>query len=157
MVARGRSREATGGVPPRVLRDYCRKTLTPQPLAESPPTLLAPPARLNSGVYNLISVLFRCETLCGFRNSCTNDRFQPRIWAIIDSRFHKPAGKRDSSYVETALRTVKSVIRVNLARYRGLSPDLTAPKSQTLRQSRRTRALILLIRLGVPYMAHRAV
>ena len=36
-VARGRSREAEGGVPPRVLRDYCRKTLTPQPLAESPP------------------------------------------------------------------------------------------------------------------------
>ena len=35
---RGRSREAVGGVPPRVLRDYCRKTLTPQPLAELPPS-----------------------------------------------------------------------------------------------------------------------
>ena len=46
--SRGRSREAKGGVPPRVLRDYCRKTLTPQPLAESPPAPVAPdiPVRL---------------------------------------------------------------------------------------------------------------
>ena len=36
-------------MPPRVLRDYCRKTLTPQPLAESPPPLLAPLLPVTAG------------------------------------------------------------------------------------------------------------
>ena len=113
--ARGRSREAEGGGPPRVLRDYCRKTLTPQPLAESPPTLPAPPAPLNSGVYNLNSALFRCDTSLGCWNGCTNDRFQPRIWAIIDSRFSKPAGYGDFSCVEPAFIGVKSVVHARRA------------------------------------------
>ena len=82
----GGSREAEGGVPPRVLRDCCRKTLTPQPLAESPPPLPAQPALipagaikprkstqrikpagLDYGVCNLNFALLGRETPLGFR------------------------------------------------------------------------------------------
>ena len=40
--SRGRSREAEGGGPPRVLRDYCRKTLTPSLSLSRPPAPVAP-------------------------------------------------------------------------------------------------------------------
>ena len=69
------------------------------------------------------------KTSVVFRNSCTNDRFQPRIWTIIESRFSKPAGYGDSSCVEPALIGVKSVIRAIQAgftrgRWRRHPPEL---------------------------------
>ena len=68
-------------------------------------------SRPKSGVYAPDSVLFRSETPLVFRKSCTNDRFQPGIVAIVEHWFSKPAGRRDLTLEELALGPVKSVIR----------------------------------------------
>ena len=81
-----------GRVPPRVLRDYCRKTLTSLSLPRTPAAPHPAAAR-------------------GCRGGCTSDRFQPGIVAIVGHWFSKPAGRSDLTLGELASGRVKSVIR----------------------------------------------